>query len=53
MRFSKEGEEQMEKEINELYKNLKWYEKIIIKIFKKTFLKGYNLIRIKIVNQLL
>ena len=53
MRFSKEGEEQMEKEINELYKNLKWYERIIIKIFKETFLKGYNLIRIKIVNQLL
>lgn len=43
----------MEKEINELYKNLKWYERIIIKNFKKTFLKGYNLIRINIVNQLL
>lgn len=30
----------MEKEINELYKNLKWYERIIIKIFKKTFIKN-------------
>lgn len=44
----------MEKYIGNLInKDLKWYERIIIKIFKKTFLKGYNLIRIKIVNQLL
>lgn len=39
--------------VNLINKDLKWYERIIIKIFKKTFLKGYNLIRIKIVNQLL
>ena len=43
----------MEKEINEISKKLNWYERIIIKIFKKTFIKVYNLIRIKIVNQLL
>lgn len=43
----------MEKEINEISKNLNLYERMIIKIFKKTFIKGYNFIRIKIVNQLL
>lgn len=44
----------MEKYIGNLInKDLKWYEKIIVKIFKKTFIKVYNLIRIKIVNQLL
>lgn len=43
----------MEKEINELYKNLKWYEKIIAKIFKKSFVKVYNTTRVDIVNHLL
>lgn len=43
----------MEKEINELYRNLKWYEKIIVKIFKKTFVKVYNTARVDIVNHLL
>ena len=44
----------MEKYVeNEISKNLKWYEKIIVKIFKKTFVKVYNFTRIKIVNALI
>lgn len=43
----------MKKEINELYRNLKWYERIIAKIFKKPFVKVYNTTRVDIVNHLL
>lgn len=39
--------------VNLINKDLKWYEKIIVKIFKKTFLKVYNTTRVDIVNHLL
>ena len=34
-------------------KNLRWYEKIIIKLFKNTFIKVYNKTRERIVNCML
>lgn len=44
----------MEKEIIEnLCENLKWYERIIIRLFKKIFLKIYHDVRLKIVNSTL
>lgn len=36
----------------EIVKELNWKEKIILKIFKKTFFKVYNIVRISIVNKL-
>lgn len=39
--------------LKEINKELNWKEKIVIKIFKKTFCKVHNLIRISIVNKLL
>lgn len=39
--------------VNLINKDLKWYEKIIVKIFKKTFVKVYNATRVDIVNHLL
>ncbi len=39
--------------VNLINKDLKWYEKIIVKIFKKTFVKVYNTARVDIVNHLL
>lgn len=38
---------------NEVIKELNWKEKIIVKIFNKTFLKVYNISRIRTVNELL
>lgn len=37
----------------EVIKELSWKEKIIVKIFNKTFYKVYNISRIKTVNELL
>lgn len=39
--------------LNEITKQLNWKEKIIVKIFAKTFVKVSNIIRIKIVNNML
>lgn len=39
--------------VEELCKNLKWYEKIIVTIFKRTFIKTYNNQRLKTINLLL
>ena len=39
--------------VNLINEDLKWYEKIIVKIFKKTFVKVYNTTRVDIVNHLL
>ena len=36
--------------LNEITKELNWKEKIIIKIFEKTFIKIYNIVRINIIN---
>ena len=38
---------------NEIVKELNWKEKIIIKIFNKTFNKVSNLVRVNIVNQMI
>ena len=37
---------------NEIFKELKFVEKIIVKLFAKTFYRVYNLTRIKIINML-
>lgn len=39
--------------VEELCKNLKWHEKIIVTIFKRTFIKAYNNQRLKTINLLL
>lgn len=39
--------------IENLCKNLKWYEKVIVKLFSKTFVKVYHKVRKEIVNCLL
>lgn len=38
---------------NEVTNQLNWKEKIIVKVFEKTFRKVHNLIRINIVNAML
>nr|DAO80836.1 MAG TPA: hypothetical protein [Caudoviricetes sp.] len=39
--------------LNGVTKELNWKEKIIIRIFKKTFNKVSNLVRVNIVNQMI
>lgn len=39
--------------VNEVKKELNWKERIIVKLFTKTFAKVYNIARIKIVNKLI
>ena len=39
--------------LNEVKKELNWKERIIVKLFTKTFAKVYNIARIKIVNKLI
>ena len=36
---------------NEIIKELNWKEKIIVKLFTKTFIKVYNVTRINIINK--
>ncbi len=38
---------------NEIIKELNWKEKIIIKIFAKTFEKVVNIVRISVINKLI
>lgn len=38
---------------NEVIKELNWKEKIIVRIFVKTFVKVYNVTRIKIFNSMI
>ena len=38
---------------NEIIKELNWKERIVVKLFAKTFEKVYNKCRIKIVNSLI
>lgn len=40
-------------ELNEVIKKLNWRERIIVKVFTKTFKKLYNIERIRIINSLL
>jgi len=39
--------------IEELLKNCQWYEKVIVKIFKKSLVKLYHYIRISVINSFL
>lgn len=39
--------------LDEITKQLNWKEKIIVKIFTKTFVKVYNVVRINMVNIIL
>ena len=39
--------------LNEMKKELNWKERIIIKIFTRTFSKIYNIARINIVNEII
>lgn len=39
--------------LNEVKKELNWKERIIVKIFRKTFVKVYNIVRIDTVNSIL
>lgn len=39
--------------MKEVEKELNWKEKIIVKVFTKTFIKVYNITRINIVNNIL
>lgn len=43
----------MNKVSDEVTKELNWKEKIIVKIFAKTFNKVHNITRIKIINALI
>lgn len=38
---------------NEIKKELNFKERIIFKMFKKIFMKVYNIVRIKIVNEII
>lgn len=49
-KYAKEGEMNMEKDV---VKELNFVEKIIVKIFKKTFIKVYNISRINAINAML
>lgn len=40
-------------ELEEVVKELSFRERVILKIFKKTFIKFYNYTRIEIVNKLI
>lgn len=39
--------------VKEICKNLKWHERIIVKIFSRLFVKVYNNERIALINHLL
>lgn len=39
--------------LNEIKNELNWKERIIVRIFKKTFLKFYHIVRISILNNIL
>ena len=39
--------------LDEIIKGLNWKEKIIVKLFRRTFFKVYNISRIKSVNSIL
>ena len=50
-KYAKEGECVMEK--NVVVKELNFVEKIIVKVFTKTFNKVYNITRINIINKII
>ena len=39
--------------LNEITNELNWRERIVVNVFTKTFIKVYNISRIKIVNSVL
>lgn len=49
-KYAKEGEMNMEKDV---VKELNFLERIVVKMFKKTFIKVYNISRINAINAML
>lgn len=43
----------MEEVYEELRKRLNWKERIVLRLFKRIFLKVYNITRVEIINNLL
>ena len=39
--------------LNEIIKELNWKERLVVKIFRKTFSKSCNIIRIDVINKLM
>ena len=39
--------------LNEIIKELNWKERLVVKIFRKTFSKSCNTIRIDVINKLM
>ncbi len=39
--------------VEEIVKELNWKERIVVRIFRKTFIKVVNVARIKIINKML
>ena len=39
--------------LNEIMKELNWKERIIVKVFRKTFIKVANMTRIKVINKII
>lgn len=39
--------------VEEICKNLKWYERVIVRMFRKTFIKVYHNTRESVVNTML
>lgn len=37
--------------VEEICRNLKWYERVVVKLFRKTFIKVYHMGRILIFNR--
>jgi hypothetical protein len=53
LQINKEEKKEMNVVENEIIKELNWKEKIIIKIFAKTFEKVVNIVRISVINKLI
>lgn len=50
----KEGEENMEKDIVKIInEDLKWYERVLVRIARRTFIKVSHKIRIEMINHML
>lgn len=39
--------------LNEVIKELNWKERIVVRVFRKTFVKVANMTRIKIINKII
>ena len=39
--------------VNEIVKELNWKERIVVRLFRKTFVKVANMTRIKVINKII